>query len=94
MINPRDIIFIQADWNYSEIFLEKDKHELVTINLGNIEKLLPPGDFARINRSVIINLRYLKKVQRGKRLCTLIKDTDTFVFKIPLLRIRQLEDKL
>jgi two-component system, LytTR family, response regulator len=94
LIDPKDIVFIQADWNYSEIHFEKDKYELVVVNLGSIEKLLPKGDFARINRSVIVNLKYLNKVHRGKRLCILKKDNDTITFKIPLLRIRALEEML
>ncbi|MFZ0283042.1 MAG: LytTR family DNA-binding domain-containing protein [Bacteroidales bacterium] len=94
MIDPKEIIFIQADWNYSEIHINKDRFEVVVINLGTIEKLLPKGDFARINRSVIINLKYLDKVIRGKRLCIMKKDDDTFTFRIPLRRIRDLEEKL
>ncbi len=65
MIDPGDIIYIQADWNYSEIHLGKNKKEVVAINIGTMENLLSTG-FARINRSVIINLKYLEKVQRGK----------------------------
>lgn len=91
MMNPQDIVYIQADWNYSEIHLGKEKHEVVTMNLGSIEEILPQGKFARINRSVIINLAYLEKVQRGKRLCILRKDGIAYEFKIPIMRIRYLE---
>lgn len=91
LLNPEDIVYIQADWNYSEIHLSKEKFELVTMNLGSVEEVLPAGYFARINRSVIINLTYLEKIQRGKRLCILKKDGVTFEFKIPLLRVRYLE---
>jgi two-component system, LytTR family, response regulator len=91
MINPQDIVFVKADWNYSEIFFDNNRHELVVMNLGMIEKLLPQGNFARINRSVIINIQFLEKVNRGKRLCVLKKGDDIFSFSIPLRRIRELE---
>jgi two-component system LytT family response regulator len=91
LLNPNDIVYIQADWNYSEIYLSKEKHEVVTMNLGSVEEILPKGNFARISRSVIINLTYLEKVQRGKRLCILKKDGVIYEFKIPILRIRYLE---
>lgn len=91
MINPHDILYIKADWNYSEIFFEAGKKELVVMNLGMIEKLLPSGTFARINRSTIINLQYLERVNRGKRQCILRKGDETFSFSIPLRRIRELE---
>ncbi len=93
MIDPMEIIYIQADWNYSEIHLINKNQELVTLNIGTIENLLPKG-FARINRSVIINLNYLEKVHRGKHLCLLKKDDESYSFKIPLRRIRDLEETL
>lgn len=91
LVNPEDIVYIQADWNYSEIHVSKDKHEVVTMNIGAVEDILPAGQFARISRSVIINLAYLEKVQRARRLCTLRKDDVAYEFKIPILRIRYLE---
>jgi len=94
LIDPSEIVYIQADWNYSEIHLGKDKYEVVVVNLGEIEKMLPAAGFARIGRSVIVNLKYLSKVQRTKRLCILKKDEEIFQFKIPLLRIRDLEKLL
>ena len=91
VVDPREIVYIQADWNYSELYLSKEKHELVALNLGKVEEMLPKGKFARISRSVIINLDYLEKVHRGKRLCLLKKENISYEFKIPLLRIRYLE---
>lgn len=94
LVDPQDIIYIQADWNYSEVYLSKEKKEVVALNLGTIEELLPQKMFARINRSVIINLRYLEKVQRMKRLCTMKKESEVFEFRIPVMRIRYLEKLL
>jgi len=94
LIDPGNIVYILADWNYSEIHLGKEKKEVVALNLGTIEEMLPAGSFARINRSVIINTRYLEKVHRIKRLCLLSKDGESFEFKIPLMRIRYLEKLL
>jgi two-component system LytT family response regulator len=91
VVDPREIVYIQADWNYSELFLSKEKHELIALNLGKVENMLPKGKFARISRSVIINLDYLEKVHRSKRLCLLKKENISYEFKIPLLRIRFLE---
>jgi two-component system, LytTR family, response regulator len=91
MIHPDDMVYIQADWNYSEIWLSHGSHEMLTLNLGNVEKLLPAGQFFRINRSIIINLAYLWKVNRKKRVAILKKDGEEFSFAIPLLNIRKLE---
>jgi two-component system, LytTR family, response regulator len=91
IINPDDIIYINADWNYAEIICCNDKSEMATTNLGTLEKTLPENSFFRISRSVIINTAYLTKVSRKKRLAYLVKDGKEYTFKIPLLNIRKLE---
>ena len=91
MLSPEDIIYIQADWNYSEVFTGEKKSELVTINIGKLEELLPKHLFYRISRSIIINVSWLVKVNRRKKLAILEKDGIEFSFKIPLLNIRKIE---
>ncbi len=91
LINPADVIYIRADWNYSEFFLGDGKSELATQNIGSVEDLLPPNEFHRISRSVIINAGYLTKVSRKKREALLVKDGKEYRFPIPLLNIRKLE---
>jgi two-component system LytT family response regulator len=91
LINYSDIIYIEADWNYSRVYVSKKKCETITINLGAMEKILPSNQFARISRSFIINLQYLKRVKRLSRQCTLLKDEDEYKFHIPVNRIRILE---
>ncbi|MCX6246159.1 MAG: LytTR family DNA-binding domain-containing protein [Bacteroidetes bacterium] len=91
LLDPDEIIYINADWNYAEIFTDVGKSELVTTNLGTLQEILPQNNFYRISRSVIINTSYLKKVSRKKRMAYLIKDGKEYTFKIPLLNIRKLE---
>ena len=91
MIRPEDIIYIQADWNYSEIWFNASEHEVVTMNIGALEDILPPSEFFRISRSLILNITYLKKVNRKKRLALLVKDGKEYSFNIPLLKMRKLE---
>jgi two-component system, LytTR family, response regulator len=91
LINPEDIIYIEADWNYSDIYLSKDIKEVVSMNIGSVEELLPKEDFFRINRSIIINVNYLARVIRKKLTAVLIKEGQEYLFKIPILKIRGLE---
>jgi two-component system, LytTR family, response regulator len=91
LIKPEDIIYIEADWNYIDIWLGKDKKEVVAMNIGSVEELLPEQDFYRINRSIIINVNYLTRVIRKKLTAVLIKEGQEFLFKIPILKIRGLE---
>jgi len=92
MLSPEDIVYIQADWNYSEVFLSDIKSELVTMNIGKLEEMLPKHLFYRISRSVIINVSYLVRVNRKKRTAILQKDGKEYTFKIPLLNIRKIEN--
>jgi two-component system LytT family response regulator len=92
MLSPEDIIYIQADWNYSEVFLGEKKSELITINIGKLEEMLPKHLFCRISRSIIINVSWLVRVNRRKRLAILEKDGKEFSLKIPLLNIRKIEN--
>lgn len=94
LVDPEEIIYIKADWNYSEIHLKGGKTELVTINLGSVEKSLPENLFMRINRSIIINISFLTRVKRITRSVTLTNDSNEYSFKIPLTKIRILERKL
>lgn len=91
LIRTEDILYIEADWNYADIHFSAEKKELVTLNIGAIEALLPPTDFFRISRSIIINIRFLVKVSRRHRMAHLQKDEKEYTFKIPLLNIRKLE---
>jgi two-component system, LytTR family, response regulator len=94
LINPLDIFYIQADWSYSEIYFDSTKTELITMNLGTIEKMLPKRTFYRLNRSYIINICYLDKVNRKKREVHLRKDGMEKVLNITLLNLRKLESSL
>jgi len=91
MIPPEEILFIEADWNYSKIHWGKGNSDTVSVNLGKIEELLSPQSFYRVSRAVIINLRYLVRVNRSQREGTLLKNGDEIQVSIPLLNIRKLE---
>lgn len=92
MLAPEDIVYIQADWNYSEVFVSDTKSELVTMNIGKLEEMLPKHQFYRINRSTIINVSYLVRIVRKKRAAILEKDGKEYTFKIPLMNIRKIEN--
>lgn len=71
-IAPEDIIYIKAEGNYSTFFLEKNRKETVTSNIGLIFAKLDPNVFIRIKRSYIINFNDLSKINISKRICALL----------------------
>lgn len=90
MINPNDIIYCQADWNYTEIWLSKEKKELVTVNIGKVETLLPAKRFTKISRSLIINSQLIERIDWKTRILTLCKDGILFNFKVAKIHIESL----
>lgn len=59
-----DIIYCEADQNYTRIYLVSDRSIVVSKTLKLIEELLPPEVFFRIHKTYLINLNYIKTYSR------------------------------
>jgi two-component system LytT family response regulator len=75
LVAPDEIIYCEADSNYSNIELEGGKTLTFSVNLGKLEELLPQDRFCRISRSVIINMKYLVQVDRKSLVCELVNES-------------------
>ena len=65
VLDENQIIRIQADINYSTLFLY-DKRKIITSkNIGEFEKMLSDTFFIRIHKSHIINLNFVKECSRN-----------------------------
>lgn len=82
MIHPDEIFYIEADANYSEIYLSLNQREVVSMNLGAVEALLPE-QFIRISRSIIINSTWLTKLSGVQKKCWLRKENEEKEFCVP-----------
>ena len=65
-INIEEIIYLEADNNYSNIHLVNDQIFLVSRTLKDFEDLLPGDTFIRIHNSSIINKFFVDKYIRGE----------------------------
>lgn len=90
IIDPGEIVYIEADGNYSVFHLEADKTETVTSLLHKIEVQLPGMKFFRISRSAIINTAYLKKINTRQLQCLLVKNQNEFRVDISREKINNL----
>jgi two-component system LytT family response regulator len=90
-IDPDDIIYIEADGNYSQIRQVNGKTEITTISLGSLEKLLETGPFLRVSRSFIINMKYISRVDRRTNMCELEYNGSLHKLKIPSQKVKLLE---
>lgn len=65
-INFADILFIEGLKDYVKIYTNDNKYTLTLISLIKLENLLSQKGFARIHRSYIINIKYVKSIQKNK----------------------------
>ncbi len=58
-VDPRTILLLKADCNYTQVYLDNGSMILSTTTLGVLQKRLSPHQFFRPNRSILINLSYM-----------------------------------
>lgn len=93
IIDPKEIVCCIADGNYTEILLANDRREVISSNLGTLEKELFDNVFFRISRSSLINLRYVTHVENRTGTCRL-QGASVVELKVARNRLRKLEARL
>jgi len=63
------IMYIRAEGNYSSVFIQGQKKELVSKSLKEFEDILPANIFCRVHYSYIININFIKKYFKGRGGC-------------------------
>jgi DNA-binding LytR/AlgR family response regulator len=61
-LNPEDVLYAEAQSNYTVIVTDKEKYTVST-TLGIIEERLNQFGFLRIHRSYIINLSKIETIE-------------------------------
>lgn len=92
LVNINDIVFCQANGNYTNIITRADEPTTTSMNLGKVETKLPGDIFFRLSRSVIINTNFLASVNKGERICLLKAFEKEYKFHIPGKMIKELEN--
>jgi two-component system LytT family response regulator len=59
-----NIVYCQAEENYTKILTNRDEAIMVAKTLKNIETLLPEKMFFRIHKSYLVNLNYIKSYSK------------------------------
>jgi two-component system, LytTR family, response regulator len=65
-INTDDIIYLEANINYTNIYCTGEKKYVASRTLKDFEELLPGDTFIRIHHSHIINKNYAQRYIRGE----------------------------
>ena len=87
-INTRNVVYIQASGNYSELFTADGKKHELPMQLGQVEMKLdarlennPDAHFVRIGKQVIANVDYISYIHVSHKKLVL-SDSHTFSFTL------------
>ena len=64
-VSTQDILYCEAESNYTYVVLKGGKKVLVSKVLKDIDETLSGNDFCRIHNSFLININHIKKYVRG-----------------------------
>jgi two-component system LytT family response regulator len=62
LLNPDDILAVEADGNYSKIFLKGNQREFIRTKMSEWEELLPSEQFVRIERKRIVQISAIRQL--------------------------------
>lgn len=81
-INPEEIVYCKAEGNYTRLVLNEHQSEMVSFNIGHLEEMLNQPYLYRINRSYLINLNYLSRIDKANKLICFHKNYDVLTLKV------------
>lgn len=61
---PGEIMYCEAENNYTRFVFTKQNPVLISRTLGEFEEILEGHQFIRIHKSYLINMKYIKKIDR------------------------------
>ncbi|MGD1892597.1 MAG: LytR/AlgR family response regulator transcription factor [Cyclobacteriaceae bacterium] len=73
-LDPNEIVYCQADGNYTTLHLTHRKKKLISKNLKDFEYLLAESGFCRVHHSSLINLKHIQKYIKGEGGCVILTD--------------------
>ncbi len=90
IIEQNELVYCKAEGNYTTLYLNDGKEEVVCYNLKNIENQLPSDTFIRLNRSHVINTGFLKKIDLKNRYCEIKCNGEYHKIKLPVKILKKL----
>ncbi len=84
-IQPKEILYCKADGNYTEIFLNNNKKEMLSKKIKNVEMLINNNSFYRVHNSYLVNIKYVKELVKTGASYLVLEDQT----KIPISRSKK-----
>ena len=90
LINPYEIVYCQSVEGSTFIYLTSGKKEVTNSNLTQIEEMVKRWNFYRLGRSLLINLDYIRKVDKSEDKCFFKKGSKTWEIDSPHQAVKEL----
>jgi len=79
-INPSNIFYVRVFGSKSEIVMSNGETEVINLSMNEVFNELKHINFFRINRSAIINLKYIDRIDRRERKCYIKNNSEEVEF--------------
>lgn len=93
LMNLDQLAYCEADGSYTNICFTDGTNNYSSYYLGKIEKTLQKYHFARISRSVLVNLKLIKSINLQKDICAVEMLHDIKYLKTSKLHLKRLEQQ-
>lgn len=85
MVHINDITYLQADSNYTWVFISSQKKYLIAKTLKDMEEMLQFPQYFRAHKSYLVNLNHVEKYVRGQGGYLVMKDAT----QVPVARAQK-----
>lgn len=65
-VDTRQIVYCEADSNYTRFYLEGGEQYMVAKTLGDVQEVFETRDFLRVHRQYMVNLEHIQKLVKGE----------------------------
>lgn len=90
LLNPSEIIYCCSEDGYTDIYLNSDKREVANSSLSQIESKVEGLNFFRLGRSILINQKYIRSIDKTSNTCVLKHNSHIWEVQAPLKSIREI----
>lgn len=78
LVSPMNIVYCQSNDGIISLYLANGKKELASITLSQMEIMVERWDFYRLGRSLLINLDYIRKIDKSEDKCYFQSDAGSW----------------
>jgi two-component system LytT family response regulator len=64
-VNPNEILYCKSDGNYTEIYFENTKREVLSKKLKDVELIINNSLFYRVHNSYLVNINHVREFIRS-----------------------------